>query len=318
MNKTLRFLSLILSILLLTTAVFAVEAGQVTVTEIADFPDLKLPCKSAILIEQTTGTVLYEQNPDEKLPIASVSKIMTLLLTMEALEKGVISFDENVPISENAASRGGSQAYLEAGEIISLNDVLKAVFVSSANDGAVALAEWISGSVDGFVAAMNEKAADLGMHDTIFYNPTGLDDGETNLSTAHDVALMSKALLKYEKIYDYTGIWIDSIRNGAFGLDLAHVLDAGAFIVADDLRSLQEDGVVADALIVEIFRHFRPDLIMALPVLPLHAGNQAALPQNPFHISGRFRRECSAGPRSWRWCLPDGPDPERNGGWGRP
>ena len=217
MNKTIRFLSLILSFLLLTTVVFGTELSQ-TATEPANFPDLKLPCKSAILIEQTTGKVLYEQNPNEKLPIASVSKIMTLLLTMEALDEGIISLNENVPISENAASMGGSQAYLEVGEVISLNDILKAVFVSSANDGAVALAEWISGSVDGFVAAMNDKASALGMHDTIFYNPTGLDDGDTNLSTAHDVALMSKALLKYEKIYDYTTIWIDSIRNGAFGL----------------------------------------------------------------------------------------------------
>ncbi len=206
-----------LSAILLTTAVFAKENDINTIAENAPI-DLKLPCKSAVLIEQTTGQILYSHHSEERLPIASVTKIMTLLLTMEALENGVISLEENVPISETAASMGGSQAYLEVGEQISLHDILKAVFVSSANDGAVALAELISGSVEGFVAAMNDKAAQLGMHNTIFYNPTGLDDGDTNLSTASDVALMSKALLQYEKIYEYTTIWIDSIRNGAFGL----------------------------------------------------------------------------------------------------
>lgn len=207
--------SLCLSLLFSPLAVFAQED---TSLEAQATVDLKLPCKSAILIEETTGEVLYEANPDERLPIASVTKIMTLLLSMEALDNGTISLDQDVPISENAASMGGSQAYLEPGEKICLDDVLKAVFVSSANDGAVALAEMISGSVEGFVAAMNEKAAALGMRDTVFYNPTGLDDVDTNLSTARDVATMSKALMGYEKIYDYTKIWIDSIRGGAFGL----------------------------------------------------------------------------------------------------
>ncbi len=212
-----RTLSILLCIIFLAIPVFGSQRETTVIAETTAV-DLKLPCKSAILIEQTTGQILYSSNPNEKLPIASVTKIMTLLLAMEALEKGIISLNENVPISENAASMGGSQAYLEVGEAISLHDILKAVFVSSANDGAVALAELISGSVEGFVASMNEKASDLGMHDTIFYNPTGLDDGDTNLSTAADVALMSKALLQYEKIYDYTTIWIDSIRDGAFGL----------------------------------------------------------------------------------------------------
>lgn len=212
-----RTISIFLCVIFLSFTVFGSQTGTAVIAETTTV-DLKLPCKSAILIEQTTGQVLYSSNQNEKLPIASVTKIMTLLLTMEALEKGIISLSENVPISENAASMGGSQAYLEVGETISLHDVLKAVFVSSANDGAVALAELISGTVEGFVAAMNEKAADLGMHDTVFYNPTGLDDGDTNLSTAGDVALMSRALLQYEKIYEYTTIWIDSIRDGAFGL----------------------------------------------------------------------------------------------------
>ncbi len=195
-----------------------VSAESIAVLNEMPQVELNLPCKSAILIEQTTGEILYQQNPDEKLPIASVSKVMTLLLAMEALENGTVSLDDNVPISENAASMGGSQVFLEPGEQISLHDVLKAVFVSSANDGAVALAEMISGSVEGFVVAMNEKAQALGMNNTVFYNPTGLDDSETNLSSAHDVALMSKALLSFEKTREYTTIWIDSIRGGEFGL----------------------------------------------------------------------------------------------------
>ena len=204
---------LLLSLFLFPFSVHAAEPAGTVAT-----PQWELPCKSAVLLEQTTGQLLYEKNADERLPIASVTKIMTLLLVMEALEKGTVSLNDSVPISEYAASMGGSQVYLEPGEIISLDEVLKAVFVSSANDGAVALAEMISGSVESFVAAMNEKAASLGMRNSIFFNPTGLDDGETNLSTARDVALMSNALLAYEKIYDYTTIWIDSIRNGAFGL----------------------------------------------------------------------------------------------------
>lgn len=177
-----------------------------------------LPCRGAILIEQNTGEVLYESGADEALPIASVTKVMTLLLTMEALEAGTVSLEEKVPVSELAASMGGSQVYLEPGEKITLHEVLKAVFVSSANDGAVALAELVSGSFDGFVARMNERARELGMTNTVFYNPTGLDDNETNLSSARDVAVMSRELLKYEKTKEYASIWIDSIRGGSFGL----------------------------------------------------------------------------------------------------
>ncbi len=177
-----------------------------------------LPCRGAILIEQNTGTVLYESHADEAFPIASVTKVMTLLLTMEALDSGAISLEENVPVSEFAASMGGSQVYLEPGEEISLRDVLKAVFVSSANDGAAALAELVSGTAEGFVARMNGRAKELGMENTVFYNPTGLDDEETNLSSARDVAIMSRELLSHEGVTDYTRIWIDSIRGGAFGL----------------------------------------------------------------------------------------------------
>lgn len=214
-----RFLILFLCICL-SAAALPLPAFAESISKVNENTDiqLNLPCKSAILIEQTTGQVLYSQNPDEPLPIASVTKIMTLLLTMEAIEKGVVKTDDLVPISENAASMGGSQAYLEPGEEITLHEILKAVFVSSANDGAVALAELISGSVDAFVAAMNDRAAALGMTNTLFCNPTGLDDGDTGHSSARDVAVMSRELLSYEEIYPYTTIWIDSIRGGAFGL----------------------------------------------------------------------------------------------------
>ena len=214
-----RFFTLLLTFLLilgmLPISVFAQSIS--TVPENTEV-QLNLPCKSAILIEQTTGQVLYSQNPDEMLPIASVTKIMTLLLTMEAMDRGMIKKEDLVPISEHAASMGGSQAYLEPGEQITLDEILKAVFVSSANDGAVALAELISGSEDAFVAAMNDKAKALGMTNTLFCNPTGLDDGDTGHSTAKDVAIMSRALLAYEQVYPYSTIWIDSIRGGAFGL----------------------------------------------------------------------------------------------------
>jgi D-alanyl-D-alanine carboxypeptidase (penicillin-binding protein 5/6) len=212
-------LSLLLSLLLtFSPLILSVSATEVAEISAPVQAELSLPCKSAILIEQTTGKVLYEKNPDEALPIASVTKIMTLLLVMEAVKNKTVSLNDPVPISENAASMGGSQVYLEPGESITLNEVLKAVFVSSANDGAVALAEMISGSVESFVGAMNAKARALGMSNTHFFNPTGLDDSETNLSTAHDVALMSKALLAIDGVTDYTTIWIDSIRGGNFGL----------------------------------------------------------------------------------------------------
>ena len=204
-----KFLCAILALFLFSGPTLAAEEKA---------PSLSLPCRGAILVEQNTGAVLFEKEADEALPIASVTKIMTLLLTMEALDAGTLSLEEPVPVSELAASMGGSQVFLEPGETISLRDVLKAVFVSSANDGAVALAELVSGSVEGFVRRMNERAGELGMEHTVFYNPTGLDDQETNLSSARDVALMSRALLSHETVTDYTRIWIDSIRNGAFGL----------------------------------------------------------------------------------------------------
>ncbi|MBE6541326.1 MAG: D-alanyl-D-alanine carboxypeptidase [Ruminococcaceae bacterium] len=174
---------------------------------------------SAVLMDYSTGTVLYSKNADLSLPPASVTKIMTLLLFMEEVEAGNISLDENIQISEYAASMGGSQVYLEAGESMQAEELLKCVIIASANDAAVALAEKVAGSEDAFVSRMNEKAAELGMNNTHFENVTGLDDDTTkHLTSAYDIALMSRALLSHGIITKYSTIWMDTIRNGEFGL----------------------------------------------------------------------------------------------------
>ena len=176
---------------------------------------------SVILMERSTGQVLYEKQSHDKLAPASVTKVMTLLLVMEALESGRISWNDTVTTSAAAAAKGGSQIYLEEGEKMPLEDVLKAVVVSSANDGATALAEHIAGSEDAFVTMMNERAAALGMNDTHFVNCTGLDDdpdAAEHLTSAHDIAVMSRQLLQHDAIRKYTTIWMDTVRNGEFGL----------------------------------------------------------------------------------------------------
>ena len=172
-------------------------------------------------MEKTTGEVLYEDNADEKLRPASVTKVMTLLLVMEALEDGRIGWDDMVTTSAAAAAKGGSQIYLEENEQLPLTEMLKSVVVSSANDCACALAEHIAGSEAAFVQRMNERAQELGMANTHFVNCTGLDDGpdaNEHLTTARDIAIMSRELLKHEKIKEYTTIWMDTVRNGEFGL----------------------------------------------------------------------------------------------------
>ena len=180
---------------------------------------LELNCKSAILMEATTGAVLYLQNCDEALPPASVTKIMTLLLVMEAVDAGIAHMDSIVTVSANAASMGGSQVYLKEGEQMTLEDLLKSVVIASANDAAVALAEFVAGSVSSFVERMNQRAAELGMTNTRFENVTGLDDTATvHLTSARDIAQMSRALIAHEEILKYSSIWQDSIREGAFGL----------------------------------------------------------------------------------------------------
>ena len=184
--------------------------------------NLEVAGKSALLMDMATGTVLYEQNAHEKLPPASVTKVMTMLLIMEAIDSGKISWDDTVTVSESAAAKGGSQIYLKVGETMSVSDMLKSVAVSSANDCACALAEHIAGSESAFVDKMNQRAAQLGMNDTHFVNCTGLDDDENakdHLTCAYDIALMSRELmLNHPEIQKFTTIWMDTVRDGAFGL----------------------------------------------------------------------------------------------------
>lgn len=187
-------------------------------------PDETLPfnveARSAVLMEASTGTILYDKNGETAYPPASVTKVMTLLLVMEAIDSGRVPLDGKIQISQNAASMGGSQVYLEPGENMTVEDLLKSVVVSSANDAAVALAEAVCGSEEAFVTMMNEKAASLGMNATHFENPTGLDDTVTNhVTSAKDIAIMSRELIvKHPDILKYSSIWMDSIRDGAFGL----------------------------------------------------------------------------------------------------
>lgn len=179
---------------------------------------IETQAKSLILVEGSTGKVLYELNADESLPPASVTKIMTLLLVFEAIEEGKLHFEDPITVSEQAAKMGGSQVYLEQGEQMTVDELLKCVVIASANDAAAALAEAVSGSLESFVSDMNRRAAELGMSHSNFENTNGLDDTTTHLTSARDIAIMSKELLKHEKIFDYTTIWMDTVRNGAFGL----------------------------------------------------------------------------------------------------
>ena len=174
---------------------------------------LDIKAKSVVLMEPHTGRVLYENNPDEKLPPASITKIMSLLLVMEAIDRGDLSLETVVTATEHAASMGGSQIWLEPGETMTVNDLLKASVIASANDACTALAEAVAGSEEGFVALMNERAAELGMTNTHFKNCTGLD-AEGHLTSAYDVAVMSSALIKHTLIKDYTTVWMDSLRDG--------------------------------------------------------------------------------------------------------
>ena len=176
--------------------------------------DLSLPCRAAILVDQATGTVLYEKNADQPMPIASITKVMTLLLTFEAVHAGKFSLSSPVPVSAHAAGMGGSQIWLEPGEQFTLDEMLRAICVSSANDAAVAVAELVGGSEGAFVALMNAKAAQLGMSGTTFKNACGLDT-EGHLSTARDVAVMSRAILtECPEVLHYSGIWTDTLRGG--------------------------------------------------------------------------------------------------------
>lgn len=202
--------------LLVLTLLLPVLAGN------AHAVDLNINSKSALLMDKNTGTILYEKNAHDRLAPASVTKIMTMLLIMEAVDSGKITYNDTVTASETAAAKGGSQVYLKAGETMTVRDMLKSIAVSSANDCACAMAEHLAGSEDAFVEQMNAKAQALGMNDTHFVNCTGLDDGPNaneHRTSAHDIALMSRELLgNHPDIKQFTTIWMDTIRGGSFGL----------------------------------------------------------------------------------------------------
>ena len=204
-----KFLCVIICIIfVLSTTIVGFAADEKSVTE-------NISAKSAILMELSTGKVLMELNPDEKLSPASITKVMTILLTMEALQEGKIALEDRVTASKNVASKGGSQIWLKEGEVMTVHELLKATVIASANDACTALGEYIAGDEASFVAMMNERAKELQMTNTSFENCSGLDDTVTNhYSTARDVAIMSCELLKHEKIKEYTTIWMDTLRNG--------------------------------------------------------------------------------------------------------
>ncbi|MFC4557444.1 D-alanyl-D-alanine carboxypeptidase family protein [Virgibacillus kekensis] len=208
MKKIVLMTSIILSILLAATSSVLGEEKKSD-----SEPNLAEDAKSAILMERDTGKILFNKNADEKLPPASMTKIMTLLLIMEALEEGKIKKNETITVSERAASMGGSQIFLEAGEEMSVNDLLKGIAIASGNDASVALAERIAGSEEAFVKQMNKKADELGLKNTHFKNTTGLP-AKNHYSTSHDMAVMAKELLKYESITAYTSIYEDYLRKG--------------------------------------------------------------------------------------------------------
>lgn len=211
MKKVAFLLSILLMMNIFSCAFFAVHAAPTYPTE----PD----AISCILMDADTGRVLYEKNADAALPPASVTKVMTMLLVFEALDSGTLKLSDMITASANAASMGGSQIYLKEGEQMSVEDLLKSLIVSSANDAAVALAEAIAGSELAFVSRMNERAAELGMANTHFENTNGLDDDtDTHLTSARDIAIMSREVLKHELVFQYSTLWMDTIRGGEFGL----------------------------------------------------------------------------------------------------
>lgn len=206
MKKLISVLLCVFMVMTLSITAFAEEGNSVTDS---------LTAKSAILMEISSGQVLLSKNPDEKLPPASITKIMTLLLVMEAIDNGKITLEDTVTASRNASSKGGSQIWLKEGEQMTVHELLKATAVASANDASTALGEYVAGDEATFVAMMNERAAELGMTSTNFENCSGLDDTtENHYTTARDIAIMSCELMKHERIKEYTTIWMDSLRNG--------------------------------------------------------------------------------------------------------
>ena len=204
----------VLCLLLAVTAVLRSYADAVPGVQAAGVQDFDVPCAAAVLIDEDSGTVLYEKNADERRPVASITKVMTLLLTFEALQAGKIALGDIVPVSEHAYHMGGSQIWLEPGEQLTLQEMLKAICISSANDAAVAVAEFVAGSEPAFVDAMNARAAALGMTATHFANACGLDE-EGHLSSARDVAVMSREmLLHHPEVREYCTVWMDTLLGG--------------------------------------------------------------------------------------------------------
>ena len=179
--------------------------------------EIYVPSNAAILIERSTGQILYEKNSEERLPMASVTKTMTMLLAIEAVDSGKITMDDIVTVSENGSSMTGSRVYLSTNEKISVSDLLKSIAVSSGNDAAVTMAEYVAGNEESFVALMNKRAEELGLENTHFVNCCGLD-AEGHYSSAHDLAAISDELLKHDSIRPFLVIWMDSIRDGTFTL----------------------------------------------------------------------------------------------------
>ncbi|MEM1484990.1 D-alanyl-D-alanine carboxypeptidase family protein [Oscillospiraceae bacterium PP1C4] len=213
MKKRLTAIFLCLMLIISGMPVFAEDKADMTALEAAAAVDNGIPAKSAILVEQETGRVLFEKNPDEALPPASITKVMTMLLTMQAVESKKISLDDMVTCSAHAAGVEGSGIWFEEGEQLSVDDLLKATAISSANDAAVALAEYVGGSEEAFAEMMNEAAKQLGMTNTHFVNASGLD-AEGHVSTARDIAEMSRTLLNYPLITKYSSVWMTTLRDG--------------------------------------------------------------------------------------------------------
>lgn len=243
-----RSLALVLCFGLLTMTFSSMVLAEELVQE------LELDSYSAVLMEQTTGLVIYEKNPHDSMPLASVTKVMTILLALEAVESGKVSLSDMITTSKRAMDQGGTQIFLEQGDQISLEDALIGATVGSANDAAVLIAEYIGGSYEGFIDLMNDRAKELGMTNTNFVNPTGLPvEGGSNMSSAYDIALMSKELLNHEKVYEWTTIQWDTeflgqvylsntnmkfLRNytGADGLKTGWTTEAGYCASATALR----------------------------------------------------------------------------------
>lgn len=220
LNQITRVFSAVLAAMMMFCIypVFAENLDGVTAQVDTDVSAPLVSGKSGILVEPVSGTVLYEYNPDERLQIASVTKTMTMLLIMDAIDSGKISYTDMVSTSEHAASMGGSQVFLEAGETMSVDDMLKAIAISSGNDAAVAMAEFIAGSEEAFVEMMNKKAAAIGCDNTHFCNCNGLDEPDDHYSSARDVAKISCELIRHPDIFKYTTTWMDTLRDGTFGL----------------------------------------------------------------------------------------------------